>query len=495
MNGQEQDIERLLKAAAQQEPEPAAPALKQQAWEQLRHMLDGQEAPPPAGKGWWFLLAEVVVLLLVGLLFLFNSGNGPQATGSANGEAGAQPEAITRIEGNEKEDNDERDEKVASAVKDSADKHKGAEEIAGAAKNVNDGKRNADAENEGEIRAVNKNADAVKEARDTESNDETNSDTAKDTNSAKKNPNILKQARDEEKSRAESDKGGKKSIDNAKAAGKIENEGKIKQNENVKEKDAGNEDRDNTNVEIRNSSTASLHLQPVYPGAATEKKLSAVDRLIPLKPHDFPIPKFSPFNLKAAIMAADHGTWAGNLQAGYSFRLSPGLIIRPSAGFTYLTGANNSYEHFYQDVKSDTGTTFKVDTARTYFTLKSTLHANLGIQLVYTVDKWSVFTGITYQYQLMQQGTDSTLPGSYNIPHDSLPRYPDRFNAHKLPGRNFLQWQAGVDYRLSPALRIGLQYNLGWGGSSGKGFVNDVPGYPNRQSLELQVRYYFRRKN
>ncbi len=46
-----------------------------------------------------------------------------------------------------------------------------------------------------EIRAVNKNADAVKEARDTESNDETNSDTAKDTNSAKKNPNILKQAR------------------------------------------------------------------------------------------------------------------------------------------------------------------------------------------------------------------------------------------------------------------------------------------------------------
>ncbi len=102
---------------------------------------------------------------------------------------------------------------------------------------------------------------------------------------------------------------------------------------------------------------------------------------------------------------------------------------------------------------------------------------------MYTVDKWSVFTGITYRYQLMQQGTDSTLPGSYNIPHDSLPRYPDRFNAHKLPGRNFLQWQAGVDYRLSPALRIRLQYNLGWGGSSGKGFVNDVPGYPNRQSL------------
>src|SRR5687768_2766248 len=77
MNGQEPDIERLLKAAAQQEPEPAPLAVKQQAWEQLRHRLDNGEVPPPppSGRGWWFVLAGAIILLGLGWVLVFQGGN------------------------------------------------------------------------------------------------------------------------------------------------------------------------------------------------------------------------------------------------------------------------------------------------------------------------------------------------------------------------------------------------------------------------------------
>jgi hypothetical protein len=401
-------------------------------------------------------------------------------------------------EGNEKGDNNTRGEKTPGS----------AERIAGAAQDVKAGSgtdnKIGDAEDKGKVGTGEKNAKAFKDAGDTERNEKRNVNSAKDTKDTNKNLKALKDAEDKGESGIAKNGAGKITTGNVKDQRKeksdeIESGEKIKKNESaknpVKEGDDKTEGGSNVNVKTGNPVKAIPDLRPVYPGAATREKLSAISKRIPLKAHNVFVGKPRPFNLKLAIMAADHGTWGGNLQVEYNYRLSPAFTIRPSAGFTYIAGANNSYEHFYQDLRPDTGTTFKVDTARTNFTLKSTLHANLGIQLVYNTGKWSVFTGISYQYQLMQRGTDSSLPGSYNIPRDSVPRYPDRFNSNKLPGRNFLQWQAGVDYRLSPALRIGLQYNLGWGGGSGKGFVNNVPGYPNRQSLELQVRYYFRRKN
>ena len=501
MNGQEQDIERLLKAAAQQEPEPSPPAMKQQAWEQLRHMLDGQGAAPPAGKGWWFLLAGVVVLLSAGILFLFNNGSRPHAANNKDGNKDAPSVVIGGFGENEKGNNNLRDEKNPG-------KRRNAEGVAGAVQDVKPGtgagNKTGDSENKAKVGTGEKNAKAFKDAGDTERNDKKNVTSAKDTRGINRSQKALKDAMDKGKSPSAKDVAGKITKDGEKDEKKkktdrIDSEEKIKKNEStkntVKEGDDKTEGPDDVNAETGNTVTAFPDLQPVYQGAANREKLFAVNQRIPLKAHNAFIGKPGPFNLKLAIIAADRGTWGGNLQAEYSYRLSPALVIRPSAGFTYITGAGNSYEHFYQDVKPDTGTRFKVDTARTYFTLKSMLHANLGIQLVYNTGKWSVFTGITYQYQLMQQGKDSSLPGSYTIARDSLPRYPDRFDANKLPGRNFLQWQAGVDYRLSPALRVGLQYNLGWGGSGGKGFVNSIPGFPNRQSLELQVRYYFRRKN
>ncbi|WP_346316838.1 autotransporter domain-containing protein [Chitinophaga sp. YIM B06452] len=519
MNGQGPDIERLLRAAAQQEPEPAAPAVKEQAWEQLRHMLDGQAAPPPGGRGWWFVLAEVFVLLAVGLLFLFNSGHGLKSESVTGDSVAAESDlaggSVDSAANAGKAGNSDRvaDEKFAEKNNDSA-------EEGSFVNKSNDSIEKAGKENDSGVdgRFVEKNNDKENNdglAKNTLSKAAWEVHLKRDGDKAEKNEN---NGPGNTNGRGEgAGKGGKEKIEKAgktltdadkpvdKRAG---NTGKMFSGENTGYNAGRRQDSmlaNNRNPE-ENAVTGKpgipnspgffpLSLEPVYPYTSSTQNVVAASQRLPLKPHDFPVYSISPLNLKAAVIGADRRTWAGNLQVEYTYRLSPAFAFRPSAGLTYLAGADNAYEHFYQDVRPDTGTTFKVDTARTWFTLKSTLHANIGLQLAYNAGKWSVFTGITYQYQLMQQGRDSSVPGSYNIPFDSLPHYPDRFNANKLPGRNFVQWQAGVDYQLSPVWRIGLQYNLGWGGSNGKGFMNDIPRYPNRQSLELQVRYYFRRKN
>ncbi|RPD37949.1 autotransporter outer membrane beta-barrel domain-containing protein [Chitinophaga barathri] len=546
MNGQEPDIEHLLKAAALQEPEPAAPAVKQQAWEQLRHMLDVRGTPPPpsSGGGWWFLLAEVIVLLGTGLTFVLHSGdrlgperedvkkevvvrNGKEMLAGEENKNGEKEGMGKDAEGDEKLPTGVSvDHENGRTVKDkSSDKHTaGNEGLAPDEESGNNDNKsskenagnNSSDKNTGENKDSGAGVGTGKSDRKSPGKKggiKTNyKDPLRDKTAAEAKPGRNEEKTDHSKPGSTFSKGKRSNtlaLPNNAAPTKAQPGSTTGKKETLQPDNpdaqqtisTGNPGQRNNGItgNENNIRPFTFHLQPVYPGTVPQKTINAGGARIAMKPHDFPDHKVSPFNIKAAVMAANNNTWAGNLQAEYTYCFSPKLAVRPSIGITYLTGAKGKYEHFYRNASiTDTigsPRRYTIDTARTFYTLKNTLHGNLGIQLTYETGKWSVYTGIAYQYQLMQKGKDSVIPGSYTAPLDTLPHFPDRFNANKLAGKNFFQWQAGVDYQLTPVLRIGLQYNLGWNGSAGgKGFVNDVPAYPNRQSLELHVRYFFKRK-
>lgn len=190
--------------------------------------------------------------------------------------------------------------------------------------------------------------------------------------------------------------------------------------------------------------------------------------------------------------------YGGNATVEYTFDLGNSIRLRPHLGGGYLTGFSESYKHHTFNIRQldPSFDQFLLDSILTTYTATALGFGEAGVQVAYSIKRWELMAGLSYRYAFSIKGQkDSTFTSR----PDSVRRAeyaPSFFSTGDLPGRGKLMLQAGVSYMLTPQLQGGLRYNLQvMGTRKGAGMLNSPPSLPLTSSLELQMRWYFRRNS
>lgn len=190
-------------------------------------------------------------------------------------------------------------------------------------------------------------------------------------------------------------------------------------------------------------------------------------------------------------------TFGGGLMAEYTLPLGEHLLLRPFAGVQFLTGSSADFNFRYFKLNPpDTGAFIKADSGTTRYTVRNTANIVAGAQVVKEWRNWEISSGISLQYRAYQAGKDTTLILSTTpIPVNADVKGTPVFRKSMTPGQATLGWLAGIDYRITPLWRVGLQYNIRLLESGARGELNSpAPSYPGKHSISLHLRYYFRKK-
>lgn len=204
----------------------------------------------------------------------------------------------------------------------------------------------------------------------------------------------------------------------------------------------------------------------------------------------------SGFSVKVAGIVPLSGAFGGNAAAEYTFNLAGKFRIRPHLGIGYISGFSETFKHQKRSTRptSPGSSDYFIDSVSTTYTATAVTFGEGGIQLAYGYKRWEAMLGLTYQHIFSIKGRkDSTSRTRL----DSLPNFQyasKNFSTSDLPGKGKLMLQAGLSYMLTPQLQAGVRYHLQlMGTKAGEGIIGPAPSLPLKSSLEVQVRWYFRR--
>lgn len=209
------------------------------------------------------------------------------------------------------------------------------------------------------------------------------------------------------------------------------------------------------------------------------------------------IPVPGSISIRAMGTFASGNTFGGGLMAEYTLPLREHLLLRPFAGVQFLTGSSADFNFRYFKLNPpDTGAFIKADSGTTRYTVRNTAYIVAGAQVVKEWRNWEISSGISLQYRAYQAGKETTLILSTTpIPVNADVKGTPVFRKSMTPGQATLGWHAGIDYRITSLLRVGLQYNTRLLESGASGELNSpAPSYPGKHSISLHLRYYFRKK-
>ncbi len=147
----------------------------------------------------------------------------------------------------------------------------------------------------------------------------------------------------------------------------------------------------------------------------------------------------------------------------YELPLWGDIYLQPFIGMGYITGYDKRYTYLSSGREKIRDSTFVIDTATTPYTVKRTFVGNGGLNLTYTKGRWSVGTGISFNFAIQSGVQDTTT-------HRKIPFYdttgllgpitPATFSKNKLPGLQSIGWNLDVAYYILPRVQTGLNYRL-----------------------------------
>ncbi len=233
---------------------------------------------------------------------------------------------------------------------------------------------------------------------------------------------------------------------------------------------------------------------PANPGAA----LNPGRNKIPLRtaPQTTPGHARSNFSIKVAGSLPLDKTYGFNVAAEYTFPLKYNIRLRPYLGAGYFAGFTREYRHSAIRTRAVTGgppTWFWIDSVGTAFNATAIWFGEGGIQAAYVLNRWELSAGLHYRHTWKITGKSDTTVVS-RLDSVNRPSQTSRFMPTRLPGAGSLLLHAGIGFMLTPQLQGGLRYNLQLRGQkAADGFTGSVPPPPPHSSLEIQLRWYFRK--
>lgn len=494
------DIEKWLQqAAARQEQEQTAPAEKQEAWDAMLGMLD-QPAVPRHRFRWRFWLGGVLLLGIVVYFMLPEVEVKKSVTDSAAVEGLDRGKDQLRMNG-------------SGEAKDGLGVNEG---ITNAEAEMDEGKVNGQ-ERSGENKVTAKEGAEMGEGK-------VNGKERSGENKVRANTGAeMREGKADGKDGLEKNKD-KMQPDDEKDKGKTEKTAyggkhnpRLNENKRVPPPALSAQIVPWQTIAMAQRKTSNITLLPAssIPRPITEPDaaLSRSTSGIPYRPVTRGKDSYaaSGFSARVGGILPVNGAYGANIAAEYTFSFFNRLKLRPYAGAGYLTGFDKSYQHtaFYaRPLGSGPGRVFMIDSIVTNFRATSLWFGEGGLQVAYAHKRWELMAGIGYQRVFRANGTvDSTFKTLYDSVH--APNYQaELFSKGTLPGVGKLIVQAGINYMITPQLQAGVRYNRqvqasragrGYGfdprsGSSADSASGYKPVLPLQSSLEIQVRWYFRRK-